>query len=147
MIVTRSVKSLILIIVQLICILFLALSGKLLPDNILLRLVMALIGIIAVWAIIIMNKKFNIASEVISGAKLIRSGPYKIIRHPMYLSVFIITLCWIIDYFTYARLIVTLILYFAVILKINHEEKLLKSAFPEYEEYQSQSKKLIPFIY
>jgi protein-S-isoprenylcysteine O-methyltransferase Ste14 len=108
---------------------------------------MALIGIIAVWAIIIMNKKFNIASEVISGAKLIRKGPYKIIRHPMYLSVFLVTLCWLIDYFTYTRLIATLILYFAMILKINHEEKLLKSAFPEYEEYQSQTKRIIPYVY
>ena len=147
MIVTRSLKSLVLIVIQIICIVYLGLSGNLLPENIIIRIVMALASMIAMWAIMIMNVKFNVAPDVIKNARLIRSGPYKLIRHPMYLSVLIITICWLIDYFTFIRMSVTLILFITMISKIKHEEGLLKEAFPEYESYISQTKRLIPFIY
>jgi len=147
MFITRSVKSLILILIQFICIIYIGLSGRLLPENIILRVVMAIAGVIAVWAILIMNKKFNVAPDVLKNAKLIRIGPYRFIRHPMYLSVFMITLCWLIDYFTYVRMSAAIILFVIMIFKIKYEEELLKKAFPEYEEYQSQTKKIIPYIY
>ena len=147
MIVTRSVKSLVFIVIQIICIVFLGLSGNLLPENIIIRIVMTIAGVFVIWAIMIMNIKFNVAPDVIKNARLIRSGPYKFIRHPMYLSVFVITLCWLIDYFTFIRMSVVLILFVVMVSKINYEEGLLKKAFPEYEEYQSQTKRLIPFIY
>ena len=147
MIVTRSVKSLVLIVIQIICIVYLGLSGNLLPENIIIRIVMAIAGVIAIWAIMIMNVKFNVAPDVIKNARLIKSGPYKFIRHPMYLSVFVITLCWLIDYITYIRISVALILFVVMVSKINYEEGLLKKAFPEYESYISQTKKIIPYIY
>ena len=147
MFITRSVKSLILILIQFICIIYIGLSGRLLPENIILRVVMAIAGVIAVWAILIMNKKFNVAPDVLMNAKLIRIGPYRFIRHPMYLSVFMITLCWLIDYFTYVRMSAAIILFVIMIFKIKYEEELLKKAFLEYEEYQSQTKKIIPYIY
>ena len=147
MIVTRSVKSIVLIFIQIICIVYLGLSGNLLPENIIIRIVMVFAGVIAIWAIMIMNIKFNVAPDVVKNARLIKSGPYKFIRHPMYLSVFVITLCWLIDYFTYSRMSVTLILFVVIISKIKYEENLLKEAFPEYEEYQSKTKKFIPFIF
>ena len=111
MIVTRSVKSLVFIVIQIICIVFLGLSGNLLPENIIIRIVMAIAGVFVIWAIMIMNIKFIVAPDVIKNARLIRSGPYKFIRHPMYLSVFVITLCWLIDYFTFIRMSVALILF------------------------------------
>ena len=147
MIVTRSLKSLVLIVIQIICLVYLGLSGNLLPENIIIRIVMAFAGVIAIWAILHINKYMNVAPDVVKNARLIRSGPYKLIRHPMYLSVLIITLCWLIDYITYVRISVALILFITMISKIKYEEGLLKEAFPEYEEYQSQTKRLIPFIY
>lgn len=147
MIVTRSLKSLVLIVIQIVCIVYLGLSGNLLPENIIIRIVMALASMIAMWAILLINKYMNVAPDVVKNARLIRSGPYKFIRHPMYLSVFVITLCWLIDYFTYVRMAVALILFVIMISKIKYEEGLLKEAFPEYESYISQTKRFIPFIY
>ena len=145
--VIRSVKSLVFIILQIICVVFLALSGNLLPDSIFLRLTMVFAGLIVIWSVVLANKNLNVAPDVIKNAKLIKSGPYRFIRHPMYLSLLIVSLCWIVDYFTLIRLLVTIVLFTIMILKMNHEEELLKEAFPEYEEYQLRTKRLIPFVY
>ena len=145
--VIRSVKSLVFIILQIICVVFLALSGDLLPDSILLRLTMVFAGLIAIWSAVLANKYLNAAPDVIKDSKLIKNGPYRFIRHPMYLSLLILSLCWIVDYFTLIRLLVTIVLFTIMILKMNHEEELLKEAFPEYEDYQLRTKKLIPFVY
>lgn len=145
--VIRSVKSLIFIIIQIGCVVYLIVSSKLLPESIVLRLLIAFAGVFAVWSILLINKFMNVAPDVVEGSKLIKVGPYRYIRHPMYLSLLIVCLCLIIDYFTLLRLLVVVLLFIAMVLKMSHEENLLEEAFPEYEEYKLRTKRIIPFLY
>jgi protein-S-isoprenylcysteine O-methyltransferase Ste14 len=81
--------------------------------------------------------------------RLIVTGPYKRLRHPMYSDM----LLWLVSFalitanWFYALTISTgLALFFSF--RIPDEEKLMLERFGErYEAYMKQTKRLIPFIF
>jgi len=109
------------------------------------RLVSITLG---VWAIVSMKiRNLRVFPEPKINAVFIVRGPYKFIRHPMYTSVLLFTFSYTLKDLT----ITTAVLWFALLadllLKIRFEEHLLETKFPEYPDYKSKTKRLIPFIY
>ena len=142
-----SFKSFMFVVIQFICIGIIAFTGKILPDDLFSILFLILFLLIGFWAMLVMKFNFNISPELIEGTNLKTFGPYSFIRHPMYLSVLGITLCWLLNGWSYFRLFIWLILFVDLILKINYEEKILDTAFKDFKIYKSKTKKLIPFIF
>lgn len=143
----RSLKTAIPVFIQFLCIGILAVTGKLKPENIYLLILLISSFALALWAMIIMKFYFNAAPEVLEGATLQTGGPYRLIRHPMYTSLLLLGAAWLINDFTYFRLIIFLVLLINQIIKLSYEEKLLTEKFPSYTEYKKTTKKIIPYIY
>lgn len=122
-------------------------NGQVLPENIFLFIAEILLCLVGLWSALLLNKNFSVLPVPGKNAVLIKSGPYKYIRHPMYTIVILLGLIWITGKFSVINLIVWLGLILVFIIKLNYEEKLLSSKFSEYKNYLSTSKKLIPFIY
>ena len=104
--------------------------------------------LLSIWALYWMRKsKLRITPEVAVGAKLVKKGPYRLIRHPMYTSVllFCLGLLWTNAYST--TLVFYALLFFDLCLKIRREEKLLRNAFPDYKQYAKKTRRLIPLIF
>jgi len=144
---TNSVKSVLFLVIQFLCIFILGFTGILLPDNYILLSFLILSLLLALWPMIIMKFHFNGAPEVLPGMTLKTSGPYRLIRHPMYTSLLILGAVWIINDFSFIRLAVFIILSIDLLVKMYFEEKFLMEKFPEYPEYKKRTKKIIPFIY
>ncbi len=90
----------------------------------------------------------NITPTPKSGGILITSGPYRFIRHPMYLAQVVAVIPLVTDYFSYGRLAVLLLLITTLLFKIEYEEKGLIGQFgSDYEKYRQGTKKVLPFIY
>jgi protein-S-isoprenylcysteine O-methyltransferase Ste14 len=142
-----SVKSALFLIIQFLCIFILGYTGILLPKNYILLSILILSFLLALWAMIIMNFHFNGAPEVLPGVTLKTSGPYKLIRHPMYTSLLGLGAAWIINDFSGFRFVIFIILMVDLIFKMYYEEKFLSEKFPEYPEYKKRTKKIIPFIF
>jgi protein-S-isoprenylcysteine O-methyltransferase Ste14 len=142
-----SVKSALFLIIQFLCIFFLGFSGKLLPENYIMFSLLVLSLFLALWAMFIMKFHFNGAPEVLPGVTLKTSGPYKLIRHPMYTSLLILGAVWIINDFSVIRLVIFIILLTDLLYKIDYEEKCILEKFPEYTEYKKHTKRIIPFIF
>ena len=112
-------------------------------------LVIQVLGlIVASWAIFEMQKsKINIAPTPRKGATLVDTGIYKWIRHPMYTSLLMVFIPMVIENYTIINLAIFLFFAINLILKLEYEETLLVKFFPNYQEYQQRSFKVIPLIY
>ncbi len=106
-----------------------------------------LLGLVAVIQMKVFASKFNVSPRVKNGAKLVRSGMYRFIRHPMYTSLLLYFIPALIDHFSWFRAVFSGILVVTILIKLNYEEKLLDQAFSGYAAYKKQSWRLIPFIF
>jgi len=140
-------ESAVYVVVQFACLILIFLNGNIVPQNIYLILGIALFLSIGIWAIFVMKFNFNIAPDVLTNAKLVILGPYKLIRHPMYTSVLGISLCYVIDSFTMYKMMMFVVLAIDLLMKLNYEEKILGLRFSEYDDYRKRTKRLIPFIF
>jgi protein-S-isoprenylcysteine O-methyltransferase Ste14 len=91
--------------------------------------------------------KFHIAPDPLKSSQLVMRGPYRWIRHPMYLALLLATLPLIVNQPSTLRVVIWLVLLVDLLLKLNYEERLLEARLQGYSEYKKQSFKLIPFIY
>ena len=142
-----SKKSLILVIFQMITMIYLIMFNS--PFAIRFGLMTQIFGIaIGVWGILIMGVgNFNIQPEVKSYS-LITAGPYKWIRNPMYMAVFLFYVPIVVQYFRLMNVLVFIVLFIAILLKIYSEEQFLEEQFGDkYLKYKRRTKRLIPFIY
>ena len=141
-------KSITLVSLQFICLGILFLSGPLLADPIYL-LVPELAGLaLGVWAVMAMGwGNLNIAPDPLQWSRLVALGPYRVIRHPMYLALLLASLPVVVDNFSLFRFGVWLILLGTLIYKMGYEESMLLAKFPLYGEYRQRTSRLIPGLY
>ncbi len=141
-------KSWLFVVLQFGALGLIAATGPLLASNIwLLALELAgiALGAWAVWSMGVFN--FNITPDVKRGSRLVTTGPYELIRHPMYTALLLITLPLIVNYFNALRLFIWMILFITLIFKLSYEETLLMKFHKEYAEYIKTSYRIIPFLY
>lgn len=136
-----------LVAIQFAALLYLALTGPWLARG--WPLLLELAGIaLGLWAVATMSRsKLNVTPDVRPGAHLVERGPYRWIRHPMYTALLLggLGLVWYtpspLRWAAWALLAVDLLV------KLQHEEKLLSAAFAGYPAYQAHTKRLIPYLY
>ena len=86
--------------------------------------------------------------EVVDNQKIIDTGLYGIVRHPMYIVTIIMFLMIPLILGDIFSLIIFLIYPILIIVRLNNEEKVLEKELKGYTEYKKKVKyRLIPFIY
>lgn len=144
----KDFKSALLTLIQYTTMLYLILTFPVLSEKPII-LVIQLSGILlGIWAIIVMSKsKLNIAPVPRVGSTLINTGPYRFIRHPMYLSLLLIFIPMMILNNSVVGWVVFGVFIINLILKLSYEEQLLSQTFENYSGYQQQTWRLVPWIY
>ena len=143
-----SVKSAVLVAVQVAAIGGLVFTGPIFPQPWILQvLVVAGFAIIVSSLFMLRPRNLNVAPEVRSGGELITNGPYRFVRHPVYSGGVLVCLTWVIGDFTWLRLGALAILLVDLAIKIPYEEKFLLEAFSDYDQYRQRTKKLVPFLF
>lgn len=102
-------------------------------------------GWLAVWHL---GKQLRILAGLYADHELIRTGPYAIVRHPVYASMFIMMLATGLLLAWWPLLLLGIALYIAgTEIRIRAEESLLRARFGrEFEEYRRQVPAYIPFV-
>jgi len=141
-------KGKILVTIQFSCIALLAILSNWLSLPWWSFLLLFLSAILAFWAMAAMRLgNFNIVPTPVDEGTMVSRGPYKLIRHPMYSSIFIFALALLAGEFDYYKLFISLVLVAGLVTKMFYEENLLCKHYPEYKEYMKKTKRVIPFIW
>jgi len=145
---TENIKSIILTIGQYSTLTYLMIFSKWISPNYYLSIIQIIGFIVAAWAIWEMNKsKLNISPIPRFGSKLIQSGPYKLIRHPMYLSLILTLTPAMISYYKPLHLAIYIVFLINLVFKMFFEESLLKEYFVDYKMYMKKSWRLFPYFF
>ncbi len=143
-----KVTSLLLVGVQLSCIAFFLITANFSSFhflNWLLLLGSSVLGLVALAVMRLSN--FSVMPEPRIRSNLVKNGPYAYIRHPMYASLLLFCLSFLINSFTITKLLIYVVLAALLIFKIRKEEKYLITTHAQYSSYIKTTKRLIPFIW
>jgi len=144
---SHSWLSFVLVSTQFLLIALLMVLGPLWPTHWGLRGMIVCGGIIAIWAFLAMGLgNIRAFPEIPAHGRLVVHGPYRWIRHPMYTSLLLLTLAWMMDQPFPFRMVLWVGLVVTLWVKLGYEEQLLLARFPLYDEYRMRTKRLIPFF-
>lgn len=95
-------------------------------------------------SILYLWKNWSFSASIKEGHKLVKTGPYRYIRHPIYSSLILVFVGSGLLVSNYIIILCTSIVGFVYYLRARKEEQLLKEEFPEYNKYINETKMLIP---
>ena len=96
-----------------------------------------------------LGKQWSLAARVLEGHKLITSGPYSVVRNPIYTGMFGMLLATGLAICHWVGLL-TAVIVFAIgtAVRVHSEEKLLRGAFgEEFEAYARKVPAVVPFLF
>jgi len=100
-----------------------------------------------IWAYKILGESYSQDILILKDHKLVTSGPFKLIRHPQYLSQILMDIGGGIATLSYIVIIIALIEVPFLIMRALLEEKILEKHFKEnFSEYKSKSSFMLPFL-
>lgn len=101
------------------------------------------------WAVRTLGKYFTATVQISSDHKLIRSGPYQIVRHPSYTGAFLAIVAGGVVLESITGFIISCIaMIIAYYVRIGIEEKELVSRFGnDYLVYRRETKMIIPYVF
>lgn len=105
-------------------------------------------GFVIVFNVFRQNTYASCAVETMTGQKVIKSGIYSKVRHPMYAGAGLIIIATPMALGSLTGGIISLLLIIVIVFRTIDEEKMLLEELNGYEEYCNETKyRLIPFIW
>jgi protein-S-isoprenylcysteine O-methyltransferase Ste14 len=100
------------------------------------------------WAVWVMRPgRFNVRPTVHPRAEMVARGPYRLIRHPMYLSVLVFFTVLVVARPTALRIGLWAVLLIDLAIKMRMEERSLEEAVAGYREYEKKTRRLVPWVF
>ncbi len=103
---------------------------------------------IAIWARTILGGNWSSAVTVKQGHTLVRTGPYTVVRHPIYSGLILALLGTALAIGEWRALLAVLVFFLTFWVKSRTEERFMTEEFGrEYEDYRRGTSAIIPFIF
>lgn len=128
-------------------IIVLAATGNLLSWSPLVIAVQVAAVALNVWA----RRSFQTGTFRISaapgGLAIIRSGPYRFIRHPMYSAALLFIWAGVVSHASALTLAIGVAVTAVAIFRVFAEERMLRAEYPDYHDYARTTKALVPYLF
>jgi len=99
---------------------------------------------LAVWGLLFLRNSFSIIPEA---RRVVRTGPYRLIRHPLYSAEILAALSFLVAHPKLWPLVGFPAFVAIQVLRSVYEERLLTETFPEYAEYRRGTWRMIPLLF
>ncbi len=119
------------------------------PERVVPALILGVVAAIISWNVVKhLGRQFRIYAGLYDDHALVRTGPYAIVRHPIYSSLLAILLCTLLILTPWDWAATSLVLFIAgTEIRVRAEDKLLASRFgEEYQSYRTAVRAYIPFV-
>jgi protein-S-isoprenylcysteine O-methyltransferase Ste14 len=95
-----------------------------------------------------LGRQFRVQAGLYEDHKLVRTGPYAVVRHPIYASLLAVLLCTLFILTPWQWCLVSLVLFvIGTEIRVHAEDHLLASRFPEeFPKYRRQVPAYVPFV-
>ena len=97
----------------------------------------------ALYSLTYLGNRFSIVPEA---RGLVTSGPYRLIRHPIYLGEITAGFGLVLPTLFSLHAVVFAFFLAAQLIRTYFEERVLRATYPQYEAYARHSRRLVPFI-
>ncbi len=97
----------------------------------------------AIYSLSCLGRSFSILPE---SRRLVTSGPYRLVRHPLYLAEELAMAGALIQFFSASAVFLLSIQIAVQLARMHYEERVLHAAFPEYDGYCARTWRLLPGI-
>ena len=96
-----------------------------------------------------LGKEWSLTARLVEGHKLATSGPYALVRHPIYTGMLGMLVATGLAISHWAALLVALLVFFVgTTIRVRSEERLLREAFGEqFENYARKVRAIVPGLY
>ena len=98
----------------------------------------------ALWSLAYLRRNLSIIPEARS---LVTGGPYRVVRHPLYLFEIMAALGALAAAPGLISALSMVVFVGMQMVRAGYEERLLASAFPDYADYARRTRRLIPFVW
>lgn len=102
--------------------------------------------VIAVWARVMLGGNWSSRVALKENHELIQRGPYRVVRHPIYSGLLLMTLGTVLLAGTVGAFAALVICFGGFWIKLRQEEALLTKRLAGYSEYKARTKALVPFV-
>jgi protein-S-isoprenylcysteine O-methyltransferase Ste14 len=118
-------------------------------------LVVAIVGVVlvagglslSVWARRHLGRNWSSNVMLKQDHALIRTGPYRRVRHPIYTGMLIAFLGTAVAIGEWRGVVAVVLAVAGFVWKSRLEEGRMRATFPEYEQYRKETAALVPFLY
>lgn len=104
----------------------------------------AVFGIGGAWSL---GRSRTIFPRPVPDARLVRSGVYGLVRHPLYTSLTLLAAGWSLVWASWPAGVAAVLQTLFLDRKARYEEKWLRQRFPEYADYAKRVRRLLPWVY
>jgi protein-S-isoprenylcysteine O-methyltransferase Ste14 len=98
----------------------------------------------AIYTLLRLGRSFSMMSEA---RRLVTSGPYRFVRHPLYLAEELAIIGISMQFFSLSTAFVLAVQIAFQLRRMRNEEAVLAESFPEYAAYRQRTARLLPGIY
>jgi protein-S-isoprenylcysteine O-methyltransferase Ste14 len=100
-----------------------------------------------VWARITFGRRSFHAAANPTACGLVTTGPYRIIRHPIYTAACLFGWSAIVVHWSLVSVAFGVLLLLGALMRMICEEQLVKQKYPEYVEYAKVTKRMVPYLF
>jgi protein-S-isoprenylcysteine O-methyltransferase Ste14 len=98
----------------------------------------------AIYTLLRLGGSFSMMAEA---RRLVTSGPYRLVRHPLYLAEELAIVGLSMQFFSLSTAFVLAVQIAFQLRRMHNEEAILAESFPEYAAYRQRTARLLPGIY